>query len=57
MLNTFSGWLFNILLWGAIVAVAALFYHTFAAPVLDNGMNALIALGVIAVISLFWPKF
>ena len=57
MLNTFSGWLFNILLWGAIVAVAALFYHTFSAPVLDNGMNALIALGVIAVISLFWPKF
>ena len=57
MLNTFSGWLFNILLWGAIVTFAILCYHTFAAPILDNSMNALIALGVVAVISLFWPKF
>lgn len=57
MLNSFSSWLFNVLLWGAIVAVAALCYHTFGAPILDNGMAALIALGVVAVIALFWPKF
>jgi len=57
MLNTFSGWLFNVLVWGAIVAVAALCYHTFAAPILDNGMMALVALGAVALISLFWPKF
>lgn len=57
MLNSFSGWLFNVLLWGAIVAVAALCYHTFGAPILDNGMAALIALGVVAVVALFWPKF
>ena len=57
MLNTFSGWLFNILLGGAIVAVAILCYHTFAAPILDNGLVALVGLGVVAVIALFWPKF
>ena len=57
MLNTFSGWLFNVMLWGAIVATCELIYHTFAAPILDNGMIPLVALGVIAVISLFWPKF
>lgn len=57
MLNTFSGWLFNILLLGAIVAAAGLCYHTFASPILHDGFTALVALGVVAVISLFWPKF
>jgi hypothetical protein len=57
MLNTFSGWLFNVLLLGAIVAVAGLCYHTFAAPILYNGMVSLVALGVVAVVALFWPKF
>ncbi len=57
MLNTFSGWLFNILLLGAVVAVAGLCYHTFAAPILYNGLVPLTALGVVAVIALFWPKF
>lgn len=57
MLNTFSGWLFNVLLWGSIVAVVALCYHTLAAPILGNGLLALIALAVVAVVSLVWPKF
>jgi hypothetical protein len=57
MLNTFSGWLFNVLLLGAIAAVVGLCYHTFAAPILYNGLVPLIALGVVAVIALFWPKF
>jgi hypothetical protein len=57
MLNTFSGWLFNVLLLSAIVAVAGLFYHTFAAPILYDALLPLIALGVVAVIALFWPKF
>jgi len=57
MLNSFSGWLFNVLLLSAIVTVVALGYHTFAAPIIDNGVAALAALGVVAIISLFWPKF
>jgi hypothetical protein len=57
MLNTFSGWLFNILLLSAIAAVVGLCYHTFAAPILYNGLVPLIVLAVVAVIALFWPKF
>jgi hypothetical protein len=57
MLNTFSGWLFNLMLWGGIVAVVALCYHTFVEPILYNGPAALVALAVIAIVSLFWPKF
>lgn len=56
-MNTFSGWLFNVLLLGAIVAVAGLCYHTFAAPILYDGLVAMVALGVVVVIALFWPKF
>ena len=57
MLNTFSGWLFNVLLLGAIAAVAGLCYHTFAAPILHDALAPLVALGVVAVMALFWPKF
>jgi hypothetical protein len=56
MLNTFPGWLFNLLLWGGIVAIAGLLYHTFVSPILHESMVALVALAVIAVLSLFWPK-
>ena len=56
MLNSFSDWLFNVMLWGAIIALAALTYHSFVGPIL-TGLNALIGLAVILVISLFWPKF
>ena len=57
MLNTFSGWLFNVLLMGALVAVVGLCYHTFAAPILYDALVPLVALGVVAVVALFWPKF
>jgi len=56
MLNTFSSWLFNVMLWGAIIALVALSYHVYVGPVL-TGLNALIGLAVILVISLFWPKY
>jgi len=56
MLNTFSSWLFNLMLWGAIISLAGLSYHVFVNPIV-SGMTALIALGVILVISLFWPKY
>ncbi len=56
MLNTFSDWLFNVLLWGAVAALVGLSIEVFASPVL-NGLNALVALGVVLVLSLFWPKY
>jgi hypothetical protein len=56
MLNTFSSWLFNVMLWGAIFALAGLSYQVFVGPIL-SGMSALIALGMILVLSLFWPKY
>jgi hypothetical protein len=58
MINNFSGWLFNLMLWGAVFALVGLLYATFAAPAfLHNPINALIALGVVAMLSLLWPKF
>ncbi len=55
-LNPFSSWLFNVLLWGAIFALAGLSYHVFVAEIISGPM-ALIALAVIVVLSLFWPKY
>lgn len=58
MLNSFSGWLFNLMLWGAVVTLVTLLYAAFVTPeVLYNPLNAYIALGVIAAVSLIWPKF
>jgi len=58
MINSFAGWVFNLMLWGAVFALVALVYATFVTPViLYNPINALIALGVIAMLSLLWPKF
>lgn len=52
----FADWLCNLLVWGAILALGGLVYSSFAAPIL-TGMNALIGLGVIAVLALFWPRY
>lgn len=58
MINNFSGWLFNLMLWGAVFSLVALLYTTFAAPdFIYNPINALIGLGVVAMLSLLWPKF
>jgi hypothetical protein len=56
MVASFSDWLCNLLLWGAVIALGALLYHSFAAPIL-GGVNALVGLGVAVVLSLFWPRF
>jgi hypothetical protein len=56
MLNTFSDWLFNVLVWGAVLALALLSYEVFVSPVL-NGLTALVALVVALVAALFWPKY
>jgi hypothetical protein len=61
MLNTFSNWLCNLMVWGAVVTFALLLYDTFAskgflASQVDQ-INALIVIGVVAVVSLFWPRY
>jgi hypothetical protein len=56
MLNTFSSWLFNVMLWGAILALVGLGYQVFVGPIL-SGLTALIGLAAIVVLSLFWPKY
>jgi len=56
MLNSFSSWLFNVMLWGAVITLGALSYHVYVGPVL-TGLNALIGLGAVLVLSLVWPKY
>jgi hypothetical protein len=55
MVTTFSGWLFNLMLWGAIISGGLLVYEKFVGPVLNQN-NALIALGVCAVLSALRPR-
>jgi ABC-type Fe3+-siderophore transport system permease subunit len=55
-LNPFSSWLFNVMLWGGIFALVGLSYQVFAHPFI-TGITALITLGVVLVLSLFWPKY
>ena len=59
MVDSFSGWLFNVILWGAIVTFVLLLSETawrgFLASEIDQ-MRALIGAGVIAVLAL-WPRF
>jgi hypothetical protein len=55
-MNTASDWLFNLMLWGAIVALLVLSFHVFVAPILGGG-TALIALAVVVVASALWPKW
>lgn len=55
-LNSFSSWLFNVMLWGGIFALLGLSYQVFVQPII-TGLSATIALVVILVLSLFWPKY
>ena len=59
-MNTVSNWLFNLMLWGAIVTFAILIYEKMNPGFLANAataMNALIAVGVVVVISALWPRY
>jgi hypothetical protein len=60
MINGVASWLFNLMLWGAIVTFAVLLYETMNRGFLAdqvNSMNALIAFGAVAVVSLLWPRY
>jgi hypothetical protein len=54
--NTFSSWLFNVMLWGAVVWLLILSYHVYVGPVLGS-LTAVAAFVFIAVVSAFWPKY
>ena len=61
MLNSFSNWLCNLMVWGAIVTLVVLLYETFAARGFlaneANAITALTAVGLVAVASLVWPRY
>ena len=60
MVNTFSGWLFNLIIWGSVVTLILLLSevisHGFLAGQLDQ-IRALIGLGVVALLAVLWPRF
>jgi hypothetical protein len=55
-----ADWICNVMLWGAIVAFAALLYTAFVSPeFLANAVNALtgfLGAGVVAVLAAYWPR-
>jgi hypothetical protein len=55
-MNTASDWLFNIMLWGAVVALVLLSFHAFVAPILGTA-TALIGLLFVVVVAALWPKW
>jgi hypothetical protein len=56
MMNTVSDWLFNVLLLGGIVTLLVLLVHVYAAPIVGT-ITVLAALGLVVVLSAFWPKW
>jgi hypothetical protein len=55
-MNTASDWLFNLMLWGAIVTLLVLSIHVFVTPILGAPV-ALIGLVFIVAVSAVWPKW
>jgi hypothetical protein len=55
-MNTPSDWIFNVMLWGAVVAALVLSYHVFVAPIL-GAVAAIVGLITVLVASAFWPKY
>lgn len=59
-MNSVSTWIFNFMLWGAIVTLAVLIYDKLNPGFLTGSVNvlgALIAVVVVAVLSALWPKY
>ena len=59
-MNSVSSWLFNLMLWGALVSFAILIYEKLNPGFLTGAANAttaLIAVGVVVVISALWPRY
>jgi hypothetical protein len=59
-MNSVSTWLFNLMLWGALVTLAVLIYDKLDPGFLAgsvNLVNALVAVAVVAVVSALWPRY
>jgi hypothetical protein len=56
MTNTFSDWLCGVLVWTAIVMLVGLTVEVFLSPII-NGWTALLALAIVLLAPLFWPKY
>jgi hypothetical protein len=54
-MNTASDWLFNLMLWGAVVTLLVLLANM-ATPILGLTV-ALLGLVVVVVLSALWPKW
>jgi hypothetical protein len=61
MVKSFADWLCNVLVWGAIVTLAALLYEAFVSRGFlaneVNMLNALLAVGAVAILAALWPKY
>ena len=61
MVRSVADWLCNVLVWGAIVALAILLYEAFFVRGFLAGaatpMSAGIAIAVVAVLSVLWPRY
>jgi hypothetical protein len=55
-MNTAANWLFNLMLWGAIVTLLVLCVHVFVTPIL-GAVSSLLGLAVIVILSALWPKW
>ena len=59
MVNTFSDWLFNVILWGSIATLILLLVETGSRGFLESQVDqikGLIGVVVIAVLAL-WPRY
>ena len=61
MVDNFADWLCNLLVWASVVALIALLYDSFVSPsfltAVANPMGTLVAIAVVAGLSLLWPKY
>lgn len=58
MVGSFSDWLCNVMLWGAIATLVMLVGETFvSAGILHNWLNSIIALVVVVGLASLWPKY
>jgi hypothetical protein len=55
-MNTAADWLFNLMLWGAIVALLVLGVHTLVTPIVGVAVT-LVASAAVVVLAALWPRW
>jgi hypothetical protein len=57
-MNSLSDWLCNVLLWGAVFSAVGLLYEAFVSRgLIGNVLPSVVGLVLVAVLSVFWPKY